>query len=293
VLRMEDLDTPRNKPGVAHAILEDLRWLGITWDEGPDHGGPYLPYTQSERLPRYRAALQQLEERDLIYPCYCSRRDIQGAASAPHGAAAEGPRYPGTCRDPADRARQARRFPERSPAYRFKAPDTAISLHDRFAGRYSRNLARDVGDFVLWRADGIPAYQLAVAVDDGAMQISEVIRGADLLSSTPRQIALLTALGYRLPAYGHVPLLYDAQGRRLAKRDSLEQGVVWRDATPEQVVGALAAGLGLIESEYALSATELLYAVTPALLQRRLQQLMRHQASIEEVWQAGEPQPGR
>lgn len=270
VLRMEDLDRPRVRPGAAAAIVADLRWLGLDWDEGPDLGGPYAPYTQSERLPLYKHHLGRLEREGWTYPCYCSRADIARAASAPHGVADEAPPYPGTCRDPARRAQQRRRAGGRPPALRFRLPDGVISFEDGLYGRVEQDVARVVGDFVLRRADGVPAYHLAVVVDDALMGITEVARGADLLPSTPRQIALYRALGYPEPRFLHLPLVVDAGGARLAKRQgavglapSQQQGY-----TPARVVGALAASAGLAPPGTLTTAHELLASFAPAKLKK-------------------------
>lgn len=264
VLRMEDLDCDRVRPGVADAIARDLAWLGLDWDEGPDRGGPYAPYTQSQRLPFYEEHLARLRAADLVYPCYCSRADILRAASAPHGPDPAGARYPGTCGDPARRARQQRLHPERAPAYRFRAPDAMVMFVDRLCGPFAQHLARHVGDFVVWRADGTPAYQLAVVVDDALMGIEEVVRGEDLLDSTPRQIALFEALGYAVPAYAHVPVYRDATGARLSKREgSAGLDALRGSATPEQVVGMLAASRGLVAPGTRCSPRELLRLCTP------------------------------
>lgn len=264
VLRMEDLDRARTRPGVAAAIPRDLRWLGLDWDEGPDIGGPHAPYTQGERLHLYEAQLQRLIDQDLVYPCYCSRADIQRAASAPHGPEPESARYPGTCRDSARRAARQRRNPRRRPSYRFRAPARTVLAVDRLYGPFAQHLARDVGDFVVWRADGTPAYQLAVVVDDALMDIGEVVRGADLLDSTPRQIALFQALGYDAPAFAHVPLYLDAGGARLAKREgSAGLGPLRDHMTPAQVVGMLAASCGLAPAGAQCSPAELLRAFDP------------------------------
>jgi glutamyl-tRNA synthetase len=177
VLRMEDLDTPRVVAGAAEAILDDLRWLGLRWDEGPDVGGPSAPYAQSKRAPLYEAALADLARRGLTYLCDCSRAEIARVASAPH-AGEEGPRYPGTCRAHGMRARAFKR----SPAVRLAVPEGTITVHDRVLGPLSEDVARTTGDFVLRRGDGVFAYQLAVVADDLAMGITEVVRGADLAS---------------------------------------------------------------------------------------------------------------
>lgn len=270
VLRMEDLDRPRVRPGAAAAILDDLRWLGLDWDEGPDIGGPYAPYTQSERHELYERALAQLDEAGLLYPCYCSRADIARAASAPHGADDEGPRYPGYCHDPVERERRRVRAAGRPPALRFRAPDEIVRFDDGLYGPVEQNIARTAGDFVVRRSNGVPAYHLAVVVDDASMHMTDVVRGADLLSSTPRQIVLYRALGYPVPRFLHVPLAVDERGERLAKRHGAVGIGLLREAeqTPMQVVGRLAASAGLAPNGTELTAHELLDRFDPALLRR-------------------------
>ncbi len=213
VLRNEDLDRARCRPEFVAGMIEDLRWLGISWQEGPDCGGPAGPYSQSQRLDRYRAAFERLREQKLIYPCGCSRRDVLSAARAPHAAEDE-PVYPGTCRGGLSSA-----IAGEKANWRFRVPDgQTISFVDRRCGLQNLVAGRDFGDFVVWRQDGIPAYQLAVVVDDAAMRITEVVRGEDLLRSTARQLLLFRALGWPAPEYFHCPLLCDATGARLAKR---------------------------------------------------------------------------
>lgn len=265
VLRVEDLDRPRVRPGAAARLLEDLRWLGLDWDEGPDCGGPFGPYLQSERQAIYDAYLARLRAADLVYPCYCSRAEVARAASAPQGASDEGPHYPGTCRNLSAAERQAREAAGRRPCLRFRAPDRLIAFTDLVAGRVTQNVAEAVGDFIVSRSDGIPAYQFAVVVDDGLMQITQVVRGADLLSSTARQIALFEALCSAVPAFGHVPLVVDALGARLAKRDQAAGVGALRAAgfSPERVLGALAASCGLCSPDEAPSARELLASFAP------------------------------
>jgi glutamyl-tRNA synthetase len=288
VLRNEDLDRPRVRPGAAEAMLRDLRWLGLDWDEGPDVGGPFAPYTQSERTHHYVEHLERLQRAGLVYPCYCSRTDIQRAASAPHGPEPDGAQYPGTCRDPERRVQQRRAHPERLPAYRFIAPDETVRVVDRLKGPIEQNLARQVGDFVVWRADGTPAYQLAVVVDDALMRVGEVVRGEDLLDSTPRQVVLYRALGYPVPAFAHVPLLRDEHGARLAKREGpagleplRQQG--WR---PEDVVGMLAASCGLVAPGTACTPAELVTTFDPMRLASPPPQVV-HADTPERVAQAG------
>lgn len=217
VLRIEDLDPDRCRPEFADAIAEDLRWFGICWSEGPDIGGPYAPYVQSERRSIYFEAWQKLRARGFVYPCTCSRRDVLSAAGAPHGETDE-PVYPGTCR-----AKEIS-LTSTNPAgvnWRFHIPDgETLRFRDENFGEQSAVAGRDFGDFLIWRKDDVPAYQLAVVLDDAAMQITEVVRGADLLVSTFRQLLIYRALDLEPPRFYHTPLLTDAAGRRLAKRDA-------------------------------------------------------------------------
>ena len=218
VLRNEDLDFQRCKPEFVYAMYEDLRWLGLAWNEGPDIGGPFAPYSQSERRNFYLDAWRKLRDGGFIYPCTCSRKDLERALSAPHEDANDDELpYPGTCRDKIGTTAQYD-----SPAgvsWRFKVPDgETVSFIDGYFGNQQFIAGRDFSDFLLWRRDDIPAYQLAVVVDDASMQISEVVRGADLLKSTARQHLLIRALGYSVPAYFHCPLLRDEKNVRLAKR---------------------------------------------------------------------------
>lgn len=237
VLRVEDLDPQRSKPEHERRQLEDLRWLGLDWDEGPDVGGPHGPYRQSQRVDLYADALARLD----TYPCTCTRKELRETASAPHGVE---PIYPGTCRD-------GTRHPERPASLRWRSPAGEICFHDRILGRHCQDVRRDVGDFVLHRGDGAWAYQLAVVVDDAAMQVSEVLRGADLLDSTARQIALARALGLPVPSYAHAPLVVGPDGEKLSKRhgapdlsDLRERGV-----DPRLVLAVLARSAGLIGPE--------------------------------------------
>jgi glutamyl-tRNA synthetase len=215
VLRNEDLDPQRSRADFAQAMMEDLRWLGIRWEEGPDIGGPFAPYSQSERRESYVAAWRRLRDAGAIYPCSCSRKELALAASAPNDRDDE-PIYPGRCRGRGD----GREF--ETPAgvhWRFRVPDgEAISFFDQHLGEQNFMAGRDFGDFAVWRRDDVPAYQLAVVVDDAAMKISEVVRGADLLKSTARQILLYRALGHAAPEFCHCDLLRDPSGTRLAKR---------------------------------------------------------------------------
>ena len=258
VLRVEDLDRPRTRQGSIQRMLDDLRWLGIDWDEGPDVGGPYAPYTQSERQALYSVYLQLLQDAGRIYPCYCSRAEIARAASAPHED--EGPRYPGTCRHLSEEQRRELEAAGSRPSLRFRVDDErVVTFHDQLAGWQQQHVQNVVGDFILRRADGIFAYQFAVVVDDALMRINQVVRGADLLASTARQILLYEALGFAVPTFAHVPLVVDNEGKRLSKRlqsDGLEP-LRTAGATSTQVVGQLAAGCGLVEAGTVISAVEL------------------------------------
>ncbi len=217
ILRNEDLDPQRSRAEFARAMMEDLRWLGIRWSEGPDGDGPYGPYSQSERRTHYREAWRRLREGGFLYPCVCSRRDLAQSASAPNDADDELV-YPGTCRE---RKYGAEFTDPAGVNWRFRVPDgEAVEFADLNMGRqrYVAGTNFDFGDFLVWRRDDIPAYQLAVVVDDWAMRITEVVRGADLLKSTARQLLLMRALGYAVPEYFHCELVRDADGVRLAKR---------------------------------------------------------------------------
>lgn len=217
VLRNEDLDPARSRGHFLDAIIEDLRWLGLSWDEGPESGGDFGPYSQSERYGLYEATFQQLRECGFIYPCRCSRRDVQRALQAPHQGDEE-PVYPGTCRPNSFEDHLEGPGGERV-CWRFRVNDgEKIDFLDGALGPQQFVAGRDFGDFVLWRQDNAASYQLAVVVDDAAMEISEVVRGADLLVSTARQLLLYRALGLQAPAFYHCPLVTDEKGARLAKR---------------------------------------------------------------------------
>jgi glutamyl/glutaminyl-tRNA synthetase len=236
ILRNEDLDPQRSRREFADAMFDDLHWLGIRWSEGPDCGGAYGPYSQSERRAHYLEAWRRLREGGFVYPCSCSRKDLAQAASAPNDGDDE-PVYPGTCRERMDVGEFA------EPAgvnWRFRVPDgEAIEFTDLNLGRqrYVAGTNFDFGDFLVWRRDDVPAYQLAVVVDDAAMRITEVVRGADLLKSTARQLLLMRALGYPAPEYFHCELVRDAAGTRLAKRHDALSIRHLRDSgmTPEKV----------------------------------------------------------
>jgi glutamyl-tRNA synthetase len=227
ILRNEDLDRPRCKPEFVSAMFEDLRWFGFEWQEGPDCGGQCGPYSQSERLGRYRAAFETLRAKGHLFPCICSRQDVLRALQAPHAGEDE-PIYPGTCRNKSTvlSPRSSVRVPdptnrERASQvnWRFRVPDgEEISFDDGHYGPQRLVAGKDFGDFVVWRHDDLPAYQLAVVVDDAAMHITEVVRGADLLRSTARQLLVYRALGLTPPAFYHCPLMTDDAGVRLAKR---------------------------------------------------------------------------
>jgi len=256
VLRVEDLDGPRVVAGMAERQLDELRWLGIDWDEGPDVGGPHAPYAQSARAELYEEALESLARRDLIYLCDCSRAEVARIASAPH-AGEDGPVYPGLCRPHGMRPRAWKR----PPAVRLRVPEGVVSLRDRFQGDAVQDVARAVGDFVLKRGDGVYAYQLAVVVDDLAMRITEAVRGVDLLDSAPRQALLARLLDAEPPSFAHLPLVLGADGERLAKRARgvplADQRAAGRSAGA--VVADLARLLGIVDApERELTMPELL-----------------------------------
>ncbi len=258
VLRVEDLDRPRVRPGASERMLFDLRWLGLDWEEGPDIDGPYAPYTQSERQEIYTHYLQLLADKGLVYPCYCSRAEIARAASAPHGD--EGPRYPGTCRHLTQAQRREHEDNNRRPSLRFRVDDERIvSFIDLLVGPVEQQVQQAIGDVIVCRSDGIFAYQFAVVVDDALMRINQVVRGADLLQSTARQILLYEALGFPIPTFAHVPLLLDEHGKRFSKRTQSAGLEPLRavGATPAQIVGQLAADCGLAERGGQVSAGEL------------------------------------
>jgi glutamyl/glutaminyl-tRNA synthetase len=218
VLRVEDLDAQRCKVEFREAIFEDLRWFGISWDEGPDVGGPFVPYEQGARRAHYVSVWEKLRDGGFIYPCRCSRKDVMGAVAAPHEGEDE-PVYPGTCRTAPGTVPDAK-----GPAgvtWRFRVPQgEEMAFHDGRLGLQRVVAGSDFGDFVIWRKDEVPAYQLAVVADDAAMRITEVVRGEDLLTSTFRQLLLYRALGLGAPVFYHCPLMTDEHGQRLAKRNA-------------------------------------------------------------------------
>ena len=235
ILRNEDLDPQRCRTEFVDAMFEDLHWLGIEWTEGPDRGGPYAPYSQSERRSQYLQAWRKLRDEGWIYPCACSRKDLALAATAPNDADDE-PIYPGTCRT----CTNTKDFD--APVgvnWRFRVPDgEAITFVDGHVGSQRFIAGGDFGDFVVWRRDDVPAYQLAVVVDDAQMKITEVVRGADLLKSTARQILIFRALGFPVPVYYHGDLVRDERGQRMAKRHDAASLRHLRKTglTPEQVL---------------------------------------------------------
>ena len=235
VLRIEDLDAERSKPVYIDAVQRDFEALGLTWDEGP--------YFQHDCTEAYRAAYDELRERGLVYPCFCTRADLH-AASAPHRG--EKPVYPGTCRHLGDGER-AVRAQQRMPAQRLIVPDREVAFVDQVQGPYAQNLAADCGDFLVQRSDGAFAYQLAVVVDDAAQGVTSVVRGVDLLCSTPQQLYLQELLGLPHPAYAHIPLLVAERDRRLSKRDrdAALDALLARFKTPEAVIGHIAGITGL------------------------------------------------
>lgn len=250
VLRIEDLDAPRVVPGAADEILRDLEWLGLDWV-----GTPVL---QSSRLEASLDAARKLLERGLAYPCVCSRSDVKSAQSAPHAGDAE-PRYPGTCRGRFRSVEDAERATSKAAGVRFLVPPGPLEFVDGFAGPFTADVGAEVGDFLVARRGGLPAYQLAVVVDDAAQGVTEVVRGDDLLSSAVRQLLLRRALDVPEPRSWHVPLVVDAQGRRLAKRadDASLAALRERGVDPRAVVSFIARSAGIPDAERQ-TATELI-----------------------------------
>jgi glutamyl/glutaminyl-tRNA synthetase len=252
ILRNDDIDAVRAKMDFVQAMIEDMHWLGLRWQEGPDCGGPFGPYDQSKRGSFYAAAYQKLLADGWIYPCRCTRKDVLRALQAPH-AGDEEPIYPGTCR-PHSPPPFPNSWPPMSPgakiSWRFRVPDgEAIEFEDGYFGQQRFVAGRDFGDFLVWRHDNVPSYQLSVVVDDAAMQITEVVRGADLLLSTARQLLLYRALGFSPPDFYHCPLVTDGAGVRLAKRhDSLslrsmrQEGMTPHEVRERMKIGGLDTG---------------------------------------------------
>ncbi|TVP99782.1 MAG: tRNA glutamyl-Q(34) synthetase GluQRS [Planctomycetaceae bacterium] len=268
VLRVEDIDSPRVKVWATDQAMEDLRWLGLDWDEGPDVGGPHGPYLQTQRTAGYAAALDRLIGQGLAYPCTCTRADVESAASAPHERSpqaapafgsrflGEGPVYSGRCRG----WRLGDRLPaEGTYCWRFRMPDRDLDVDDQVHGALRLNPRKLLGDFPLTRKSGQAAYQLAVVVDDAAMGISEIVRGDDLLPSVFRQLPLIEALGYRVPTYAHVPLVVGVDGRRLAKRHGDTRLAQFRElgVAPQQIIGWAAHSIGLIDAAVPVEPREL------------------------------------
>jgi len=252
VLRLEDIDPERSRPEFAKELLRDLRWLGLDWDEGPDVGGGCGPYEQGERLGTYAAALTRLEQAGHIYPCFCTRKELRSLAAAPHAALVDdgSPAYPGTCRNLGPEQRQALLRQGRRPALRLRCEDLSLSFDDLLAGPQTLSLADCGGDFALRRSDGVFAYQLAVVLDDIAMGVTQVVRGEDILTSTPRQLYLYRLLGAPSPQYAHLPLVLDADGERLAKRHNSLTLAALREAgvTAAAITGYLAWRAGLLDA---------------------------------------------
>jgi glutamyl-tRNA synthetase len=263
VLRIEDTDKARSRSAYAEQLQDDLLWLGIDWDEGPRIGGRFAPYEQSRREQLYEEALRKLQHAGRLYPCYCSRSELASIGHAPHGLASEGAGYHGMCRMLSPEERDARAA-KKAAALRFIMPSQPIKFHDTMVGMQSFE-GEALCDFVVKRADGMFSYQLAVTVDDAAMGITDVLRGADLLDSTPRQLALYEALGLQAPTFTHVPLLVDAAGNRLSKRDngltlsSLREEKV----KPERLLGVLAHMAGWLDRPEPAAAHELIPVFGP------------------------------
>jgi glutamyl-tRNA synthetase len=253
VLRIDDLDGPRIKPAADRQLIEDLTWLGLDWDRGPIH--------QSARRPLYKDAIERLTADGRVYPCTCSRKEVEAAASAPHaqdGASV----YPGTCRPKYLSQEDPVRTTEQVAALRFIVPDKVVEFEDGFSGRQKFDVSKQLGDFVIAKADGTPAYQLSAVVDDADMGITDIVRGDDLLDSTPRQILLYQALGIadRLPSYYHLPLVVGADGRRLAKRHGDSRLSHYREKRVRAgaVVAMLAGWCGIRRSSRELRPSDLL-----------------------------------
>lgn len=262
VLRIEDLDRERSKPQFIDAVQRDFEMLGLTWDKGP--------FFQHDRDEAYEAAYRTLADKGLVYPCYCTRADLH-AASAPHRG--EKLVYPGTCRHLSAAERKAKEASGRKPAARLMVAGEVVSFTDVVQGFYEQNLANDCGDFLIRRSDQAFAYQLAVVVDDAAQEVTSVVRGVDLLCSTPQQIYLQELLGLAHPEYAHVPLLVAEENRRLSKRDhdaSLD-ALLERFKTPEAILGHIAGLVGIAPSREPASAEELLSCFSLDALHGRIQ----------------------
>ncbi len=268
VMRIEDLDSSRARPEAAAAALVDLKWLGLDWDEGPDVGGPRGPYVQSRRSAIYDEALARLKAADLVYPCTCTRADVERAASAPH-AEDEGPTYPGVCAGRS--ASDALALGDRPFGWRFRVPKRLVEWDDLVLGPRVLDPSRSGGDFLVGRNGRGVSYQLAVTVDDALMGVARVVRGDDLVASTPRQILLYRALGWTPPRFGHVPLAIGPDGRRLAKRDDSIKLATLRErgVDPRRLIGELARSLGLARARVASSPVDWIDAFDLAKLPRQ------------------------
>jgi len=269
ILRIDDLDQPRNRPGAIEQIMEDLKWLGLNWDEGPNKPGKNGRCLQSERGKLYEHAFQQLAGKDFLYPCRCSRKDIALALSAPHHNDHRSI-YPGTCRPPKGTPPLSIGIP--NSAWRYRVGEIAIRFNDVVMGPQEQRLDTEVGDFVIKRRDGLFAYQLASVVDDGLMGVTDIVRGGDLIGSAARQIALFQSLGYDAPTFWHIPLMTDDTGTPLSKRDQSESLTHWQDRgyRDADLIAKLAFSAGLIDKETPIGAQQLLRDLTPEKLKTRL-----------------------
>ena len=257
VLRIEDLDRAREVAGAADRMLEDLRFLGLDWDQGPDVDGPHRPYVQSERTAHYQRAVEQLVAEEKAFYCFCSRSEV-ALAAAPHGPSDDGPRYPGSCRN-LSAMQVSERSRTRTPSVRLRVDSEGVHFADLLHGAKFENVAATVGDFVIRRADQVFAYQLAVVVDDAAMAIDQVVRGDDLLSSTARQLLLYRALGLASPQFGHLPLVLGPDGARLSKRHGAISIAALREQgwTAERFLSFLGSSFGLCSVDECLSPHQL------------------------------------
>ncbi|WP_027182060.1 tRNA glutamyl-Q(34) synthetase GluQRS [Oleidesulfovibrio alaskensis] len=249
VLRMEDIDPDRSRREFELGIVEDLKWLGLDWDEGPDSGGAFGPYRQSDRLGYYGQVLDEFIRSGKVYPCYCTRKELRSMASAPH-LGEHVPVYPGTCRNLDAAGQRHREASGRAPAQRMRCGEKPRTFVDAVYGRQRYAPAEWGGDFPVRRSDGVFAYQFAVVLDDAAMQVNQVVRGRDILHCTPRQLVIYEAIGAEPPAYIHVPLVLDAEGERLAKRHGHFELRRLREAgvAPQALVGFLGWKAGLLET---------------------------------------------
>ena len=250
LLRIEDLDSPRIKKWATKQAIEDLQWLGLDWDIGPNHGMDFPAMIQSLRVDRYMEVLEDLKNRELVYPCICTRSDVERAGSAPHESQIDGMVYPGTCKKRTSQFAHKLTKESASFSWRFRMPDKNVTWVDKFMGERTMNPATELGDFVIARSSGLPSYQLAVVVDDHDMNVTEVVRGDDLAPSTVRQLCIYESLGWTAPDMVHVPLVIGPDGRRLAKRhgDSRLSTMRGKGVHAETIIGYLAWSCGLIEA---------------------------------------------